>query len=91
LSPEAARQRVKLFLDELGFEVVSIESREFALATAAYARYGKGRNPAKLNMGDCFAYACAKAHGAALLFKGDDFVLTDIGSAMPRDATGQLP
>jgi ribonuclease VapC len=41
-------------------------------------RFGKGRHPARLNMGDCFAYACARAHGVPLLFKGDDFGLTDI-------------
>ena len=34
--------------------------------------------PARLNFGDCLSYACAKAHGAALLFKGDDFAQTDL-------------
>ena len=38
----------------------------------------KGRRPVKLNMGDCFAYACAKSLGAKLLFKGDDFTKSDI-------------
>jgi ribonuclease VapC len=48
----------------------------------AFARYGKGRgHPAQLNMGDCFAYAVAKTHGAILLFKGEDFGQTDIRSA----------
>jgi ribonuclease VapC len=45
------------------------------LAVEAYARFGKGRHPAALNMGDCHAYACAKANGARLLFKGGDFPL----------------
>lgn len=53
-----------------------------AIALEAHARFGKGRHPAALNMGDCFAYALAKAHGAALLFKGDDFVKTDIALAV---------
>jgi ribonuclease VapC len=41
-------------------------------------RYGKGRHPARLNMGDCFAYACAKTNDARLLYKGDDFSHTDL-------------
>lgn len=40
--------------------------------------YGRGRHPARLNLGDCFAYALAKALDAPLLFKGDDFLKTDI-------------
>ena len=49
--------------------------------TDAFARYRRGRHPAALNMGDCFAYACARANGAKLLFKGDDFGGTDIEAA----------
>ncbi len=41
-------------------------------------RYGKGRHPAKLNFGDCFAYALARASGEPLLFKGSDFSCTDV-------------
>jgi uncharacterized protein with PIN domain len=41
-------------------------------------QYGRGRSPAALNFGDCFSYALAKARGDMLLFKGDDFLLTDI-------------
>ena len=44
----------------------------------AFQLYGKGRHKAKLNFGDCFAYACAKRHRVPLLFKGNDFVHTDI-------------
>ena len=47
----------------------------------AYAEFGKGRHPAALNMSDCFAYACAKANRAALLFNGNDFTKTDIRAA----------
>ncbi len=49
------------------------------LALDAFERYGKGRgHPAQLNMGDCFAYACARAKGVPLLYKGDDFARTDL-------------
>jgi len=44
--------------------------------------FGKGRHPAGLNFGDCFAYALAKASGEPLLFKGQDFKKTDIASAI---------
>lgn len=46
-------------------------------------RFGKGRHQAALNMGDCFSYACAKANGVSLLFKGEDFSKTDIVQANP--------
>ena len=48
------------------------------MAAEAYVQYGKGRHPAALNMGDCFAYACAKANGARLLYRGEDFAKTDL-------------
>lgn len=41
---------------------------------------------AKLNMGDCYAYACARTHGARLLFKGEDFTLTDVTPARGNTA-----
>lgn len=49
---------------------------------AAFWRYGKGRHAARLNLGDCFAYALAKQLDAPLLYKGDDFARTDIRSAL---------
>ena len=51
-------------------------------ALTAHARFGKGRHPARLNLGDCFAYACAQVHGVPLLSVGDDFPQTDIRSAL---------
>lgn len=51
-------------------------------AFEAFLRYGKGRHPARLNLGDCFAYALAKELNAPLLYKGDDFAKTDIRSAL---------
>jgi ribonuclease VapC len=77
----SARRRVELFLDAGGLRYVPIGEQEFSLATDSYAEFGKGRHPAALNMGDCFAYACAKANQAKLLFKGDDFSKTDIAAA----------
>ena len=53
------------------------------LAGQGYSDYGKGRHPAGLNFGDCFAYALAKATGEPLLFKGQDFRQTDIQPALP--------
>jgi ribonuclease VapC len=52
------------------------------IAREAYRRFGKGNHKAKLNLGDCFAYALAKARGEPLLFKGDDFRLTDVEAAV---------
>lgn len=77
-SVESARDRVKGLRELFGLQVVGLGEREYDLALEAYAQFGKGRHPAALNMGDCFAYACAKANRAALLFKGDDFSKTDI-------------
>ncbi len=77
-----ARKRVGALLKLLEFRFVQIGEREFELAADAYARFGKGRHPAALNMGDCFAYACARANEAKLLFKGDDFTKTDIVAAL---------
>jgi ribonuclease VapC len=78
-SVEAARGHVEQFLHAGEFEFIAIGERECAIALLAHATFGKGRHPAALNMGDCFAYACAKSHGAKLLYKGDDFAQTDVG------------
>jgi len=80
-SVPSARAHVRHFLETGSFQFVEIGEREFEMAIDAYAQFGKGRHPAKLNMGDCYAYACAKTNGAKLLFKGDDFAKTDIPSA----------
>lgn len=74
-----AVRRVNLFLQEAGFQVESVTSWHAQLALEAYALYGKGqKNAAGLNYGDCFSYALAKATGFPLLFKGRDFLRTDI-------------
>lgn len=81
-SVPSAQTAVRSFIELNSLKFVSIGEREFDLATQAYAEFGKGRHPAALNMGDCFAYACAKANRAALLFKGNDFAKTDIRAAL---------
>jgi len=64
------------------------DRKHYAAAEAAFDRYGKGRHPAGLNMGDCFAYAVAAVSRAPLLFKGDDFPRTDI-PRHPASAAGR--
>lgn len=66
------------FASENGFQMVAIGEAEARLATETHHRYGKGRHEAKLNMGDCFAYACARTNNADLLYKGDDFARIDL-------------
>jgi ribonuclease VapC len=77
----AARRDVDRFVKDAGVRIVEIGQAEQLAAIDAYDRFGKGRHPARLNMGDCFAYACARVHGVPLLFKGDDFSRTDIAAA----------
>ena len=77
-----AETHVRDFLEAAGVPIQPIQPETAQVALEAFARYGKGRgHPARLNLGDCFAYAQAKLSGAALLFKGDDFSKTDIESA----------
>lgn len=74
--------KLDALLSEQGVEVVAFDEEQLALARAAFRRFGRGRHPAALNFGDCFAYALAKARTLPLLFKGDDFAQTDIASAI---------
>ncbi len=70
------------FVSAAPLEVVSFDGRQAMLAREAHRRYGrKSGSPAKLNFGDCMAYALAKVTGEPLLFKGDDFTHTDITPA----------
>ncbi len=73
-------------LDEIikvsGIKIAAVTARQTRLAREAYQRFGKGNHEAKLNLGDCFAYALAKARGEPLLFKGDDFRHTDVEAAL---------
>jgi ribonuclease VapC len=68
-------------LRDTRIEVSAATTQHADIAMAAFRRYGKGRHRAGLNIGDCFSYALAKAMDLPLLFKGDDFIHTDIQSA----------
>jgi ribonuclease VapC len=80
---EYAWAQVRRYLEAGAIRLVPLAERDYDLAIEAYARFGKGRHPAALKMGDCHAYAGARAHGATLLFKGDAFSRTDIDQAGP--------
>ncbi len=73
---DVVRQQLWGFLEEAEIDVVPITPAEARIASIARVRYSSGRY--KLNMGDCFAYACAKANGVPLLFTGIDFTRTDV-------------
>ena len=82
---ESAGREFDLFLVRANLQIVSLDSEQAEIARSAWRKYGKGRHPAALNCGDCFAYALAKSSGEPLLAKGTDFVATDIDvcPAMP--------
>ena len=78
LTVDDARESVEDFLIYMRIETASLGSVDAVMALDAFARYGKKYHPARLNMGDCFAYACAKVHKVPLLYIGNDFALTDV-------------
>jgi ribonuclease VapC len=81
IGPNAARQCDAFFRRaKIAVEPVTVEQAH--LARHAFLDFGKGRHPAGLNFGDCFAYALAKSTGEPLLFKGEDFNKTDILSVL---------
>ncbi len=67
---------------ETGITLVPLDERQAVLAREAYKRFGKGNHSARLNIGDCFAYALSKTRGEPLLFKGEDFRQTDVEAAL---------
>jgi ribonuclease VapC len=79
-------EEFSLALDEImltgNVDIAAVTREQTLLARDAYRQFGKGNHPARLNLGDCFAYALAKARSEPLLFKGDDFRLTDIEAAL---------
>ena len=72
------RAQIAALLTTAEIHIVAIGEVEADAALDAHDRFGKGRYPARLNVGDCFAYARALTHNALLLFKGEDFALTDV-------------
>lgn len=81
LSVQEAQAKVAQLTSMAEIALVPIGERELALATEAYLNFGRGRHPARLNMGDCFAYACARSHEVPLLFVGSEFAASDIADA----------
>jgi ribonuclease VapC len=80
-----ASRRVDDFFKTAQITIEAVTEAQAQIARAAYRDFGKGsRHPAKLNFGDCFAYALAKSRREPLLFKGNDFIHTDIISILPR-------
>jgi ribonuclease VapC len=73
---------LQTLIDVNAIEVLSWTDELADAAAKAFLRFGKGRHAARLNFGDCMAYALAKSLDAPLLFKGDDFPKTDIRSAL---------
>jgi ribonuclease VapC len=76
-----AAEAVESYLVLMEIETTAVPPETGRIALEAFDRYGKGRHPARLNFGDCFAYACARHFGEPLMFKGADFPQTDIEAA----------
>jgi len=81
LSVSAAAAAVEDYLALIEIVVVAVPPETALITLDAFDRFGKGRHPASLNFGDCFAYACARHLGQPLMFKGSDFPQTDIEAA----------
>ena len=77
-SMDEAGQLINAFLKEVRAEMIDINGELARQAARAFERFGRGKHKAELNLGDCFAYACARERNLALLFKGNDFIHTDI-------------
>lgn len=80
MGSDASRQ-IDVFIRTAGIAIEPITVEHGHVARQAFLDFGKGRHPAGLNFGDCFAYALAKTTGEPLLFKGRDFSKTDILAA----------
>ena len=74
----AAGHELDAFVEEAEIDLADVTFEQAQGARRAWRRFGKGNHPAGLNFGDCFSYALAEATGEPLLFKGNDFALTDV-------------
>ncbi len=74
-------RELDLLLYKIHANIVPFDSEQLELARKAWRKFGKGRHPASLNIGDCCSYALSKSIGEPLLYKGKDFEETDIGKA----------
>jgi ribonuclease VapC len=82
----AVWQELDELISETPIEVVAHDRELAEISRLAFVRFGKGRHPARLNLGDCAAYALARKRNIPLLFKGADFARTDIVAALPGPA-----
>jgi ribonuclease VapC len=79
-----ASNELERFFDRVKMRFIPVDERQARIARNAYRDFGKGSgHPARLNFGDCFAYALAKARDEPLLYKGSDFSHTDVRPALP--------
>jgi ribonuclease VapC len=79
-----ASRRFDDLLQEAQVTIEPVTEVQAHIARQAYSDFGRGSgHPARLNFGDCFAYALAKVKREPLLFKGDDFTRTDVACALP--------
>jgi ribonuclease VapC len=81
---EAAGRELDLFLVKTNVQIVAVDAEQIEIARSTWRKFGKGRHPAGLNFGDCFAYALARSLGEPLLAKGEDFKHTDIELVLSR-------
>src|SRR6516164_6510339 len=79
---ENGGRELDLLIYRADIEIIPVDQDQAEIARIAWRRFGKGRHPAALNYGDCFAYALAKSRRLPLLFQGDDFSQTDIESVL---------
>jgi len=82
LEPDLVSDLLDQLVSRTRIEIVAVNTEMGRLAVKAFSRYGKGRHPAGLNFGDCLSYGAANTLRVPLLFKGQDFSLTDIERAI---------
>jgi ribonuclease VapC len=83
---DEGRRRLDRFLAMTGAPIVGVTHEHAMIGIEAFRRFGKGRRRAALSIADCFSYALTFTTDEPLLFKGDNFVHTDVKSALPRPA-----
>jgi ribonuclease VapC len=81
--PGPGLAQFEAMLKDLDLRIVPFDANQAAIAFDAYLRFGRGSgHPAQLNLGDCVAYALARSLHLPLLFKGNDFIHTDVESVL---------
>jgi ribonuclease VapC len=78
---EDGAANLRLYMADAAIRIMPVTVEQVDVARVAYRRYGRGNHPARLNFGECFAYAFAKTTDEPLLFKGEDFSQTDLEPA----------